>query len=111
MATKNFIKSTEAFDRAVAISDRVAMQKGYDEPVTDQMRLEVTTAWSATIEAFDVVARDVGAAIARASALIGADSGTLAQQVDAIKKRIEDANKKDYNARLAAADAQFQGRA
>jgi hypothetical protein len=99
----NVTKFTETFDRAVARTDTLARRAGYGEVVTDAHKLDVAQAWQQAVAEFEVLAREVATAIARASVFMP-EAGTMAERVDIIKKAIEKANAEDMKRARAEAD-------
>jgi hypothetical protein len=82
---------TAQLEFAKKYADGVARLVGYHEPVTDVMRLRVIEAHRDALNALNAVVNEAADAVARAAA-ISPEAGTLAQQIDAIRKRIEAAN-------------------
>lgn len=106
MSTKDF---EQKFQHAVAMSDAVARALGYGESVTDNRKLDVATAFKQAVDEFVAVARELASAIARTSAFL-TGAGTMASQVDALKKSIETANAAEFKAAQIEADKRYQGR-
>jgi hypothetical protein len=55
-----------------------------------------------------VQVREVESVIVKATSLVGGGGGLLAQRIEAVKKRIDDAAKAEHKARQVAADAKFR---
>ena len=105
----NVEKFTQALEQSIRASNTAAQRVGYGSPLTPTGKQQIIETLSAAVDAFNLLAADVRAAMEKAFTLVGSDV-TFGQTVADITREVENYTKAEEKKRREQDEAAWRAR-